>query len=175
MPDCDKVRHFGCAALAFAATLVPRPRLHLIRFHGVLAPDARLRSLVVLGGAGQGGRCVGVRRHRARLCTHQPGQLRPAWWPQAMSALWFGQIFRFLRHKFPDSLRPKGAGFIRKWLCSAYPSTTRHAAPYPTRAGAGCSATYGRRGAPTKGFNGVLFSEPGLFPCTVVTLAAAIE
>ncbi len=26
------------------AALVPRPRLHLIRFHGVLAPNARLRS-----------------------------------------------------------------------------------------------------------------------------------
>jgi len=29
------------------AALVPRPRLHLIRFHGVLAPNARLRALVV--------------------------------------------------------------------------------------------------------------------------------
>ena len=29
------------------AALVPRPRLHLIRFHGVLAPNARLRSQVV--------------------------------------------------------------------------------------------------------------------------------
>ena len=29
------------------AALVPRPRLHLIRFHGVLAPNAKLRSLVV--------------------------------------------------------------------------------------------------------------------------------
>ncbi len=28
--------------------LVPRPRLHLIRFHGVLAPNAKLRSQVVL-------------------------------------------------------------------------------------------------------------------------------
>jgi hypothetical protein len=27
--------------------LVPRPRLHLIKFHGVLAPNAKLRSLVV--------------------------------------------------------------------------------------------------------------------------------
>ncbi len=27
--------------------LVPRPRLHLIRFHGVLAPNAKLRSKVV--------------------------------------------------------------------------------------------------------------------------------
>jgi len=29
------------------AALVPRPRLHLIRFHGVLAPNARLRAMVV--------------------------------------------------------------------------------------------------------------------------------
>ena len=29
------------------AALVPRPRLQLIRFHGVLAPNAKLRALVV--------------------------------------------------------------------------------------------------------------------------------
>jgi Putative transposase len=29
------------------AELVPRPRLHLIRFHGVLAPNAKLRSKIV--------------------------------------------------------------------------------------------------------------------------------
>jgi hypothetical protein len=29
------------------AVLVPRPRLHLISFHGVLAPNAKLRPLVV--------------------------------------------------------------------------------------------------------------------------------
>lgn len=29
------------------AALVPRPRLHLIRFHGVLVPNAKLCSLVV--------------------------------------------------------------------------------------------------------------------------------
>ena len=29
------------------AALVPRPRLHVIRFHGVLAPNAKLRSQVV--------------------------------------------------------------------------------------------------------------------------------
>ena len=29
------------------AALVPRPRLHLIRFHGVLAPNAKLRSQIV--------------------------------------------------------------------------------------------------------------------------------
>ena len=30
------------------AALVPRPRLHLIRFHGVLAPHAKLRAAIVL-------------------------------------------------------------------------------------------------------------------------------
>ncbi|HRD84021.1 MAG TPA: transposase [Rubrivivax sp.] len=29
------------------AALVPRPRLHLVRFHGVLAPNANLRAMVV--------------------------------------------------------------------------------------------------------------------------------
>ena len=33
------------------AALVPRPRLHLIRFHGVLAPHARLRAAIVPGPA----------------------------------------------------------------------------------------------------------------------------
>ena len=33
------------------AALVPRPRLHLIRFHGVLAPNAALRSQIVPGEA----------------------------------------------------------------------------------------------------------------------------
>jgi len=31
--------------------LIPRPRLHLIRFHGVLAPNASLRSQIVPGEA----------------------------------------------------------------------------------------------------------------------------
>jgi hypothetical protein len=31
------------------AALVPRPRLHLIRFHGVLAPNAGLRAWIVPG------------------------------------------------------------------------------------------------------------------------------
>ena len=29
------------------AALVPRPRLHLIRFHGVLAPNAKLRPAII--------------------------------------------------------------------------------------------------------------------------------
>ena len=35
------------------APLVPRPRLHLIRFHGVLAPNAKLRAMVVPHGPEQ--------------------------------------------------------------------------------------------------------------------------
>ena len=35
------------------AALVPRPRLHLIRFHGVLAPNAGLRAEIVPGSAQQ--------------------------------------------------------------------------------------------------------------------------
>ncbi len=33
------------------AALVPRPRLNLIRFHGVLAPNAKLRSEIIPGGS----------------------------------------------------------------------------------------------------------------------------
>jgi hypothetical protein len=32
------------------AALVPRPRLHLIRFHGVLAPNAKLRPQIIPSG-----------------------------------------------------------------------------------------------------------------------------
>ena len=42
------------------AALVPRPRLHLIRFHGVLAPNAKLRSLVVPQGPPKDEQAAGV-------------------------------------------------------------------------------------------------------------------
>ena len=46
----DGTTHLVMAPLEFMqrlAALVPRPRLHLIRLHGVLAPNAKLRALVV--------------------------------------------------------------------------------------------------------------------------------
>ena len=49
-PWCDGTTHLVMSPLEFMqrlAALVPRPRLHLIRFHGVLAPNAKLRALVV--------------------------------------------------------------------------------------------------------------------------------
>ena len=46
----DGTTHLVMSLLEFMqrlAALVPRPRLHLIRFHGVLAPNSKLRALVV--------------------------------------------------------------------------------------------------------------------------------
>lgn len=46
----DGCTHLVMSPLEFLqrlAALLPRPRLHLIRFHGVLVPNAKLRSLVV--------------------------------------------------------------------------------------------------------------------------------
>jgi hypothetical protein len=49
-PWRDRTTHLVMSPLEFMqrlAALVPRPRLHLIRYHGVLAPNAKLRPLVV--------------------------------------------------------------------------------------------------------------------------------
>ncbi len=49
-PWRDGTTHLVMSPLTFMqrlAGLVPRPRLHLSRFHGVLAPNAKLRALVV--------------------------------------------------------------------------------------------------------------------------------
>ena len=49
-PWRDGTTHLVMSPLEFMqrlAALVPRPRLHLIRFHGVLAPNAKLRAPVV--------------------------------------------------------------------------------------------------------------------------------
>jgi hypothetical protein len=48
----DGTTHIVMSPLVFMqrlAALVPRPRLHLIRFHGVLALNAKLRSGIVPG------------------------------------------------------------------------------------------------------------------------------
>ena len=51
-PYQDGTTHIVLSPLEFMqrlATLVPRPRLNLIRFHGVLAPNAKLRSEIIPG------------------------------------------------------------------------------------------------------------------------------
>ena len=50
----DGTTHIRMSPLEFMqrlAGLAPRPRLHLIRFHSVLAPNARLRAAIVPGPA----------------------------------------------------------------------------------------------------------------------------
>jgi hypothetical protein len=49
-PYRDGTTHIVMSPLEFMqrlAALIPRPRLHLIRFHGVLAPNARLRPEII--------------------------------------------------------------------------------------------------------------------------------
>ncbi|MGQ0444595.1 MAG: transposase [Beijerinckiaceae bacterium] len=49
-PYHDGTTHIVMSPLEFMqrlAALVPRPRLHLIRFHGVLAPNAKLRAAII--------------------------------------------------------------------------------------------------------------------------------
>jgi hypothetical protein len=49
-PYRDGTTHIVMSPLEFMqrlAALVPRPRLHLIRFHGVLAPNAKLRPQII--------------------------------------------------------------------------------------------------------------------------------
>ena len=61
------------------AALVPHPRLHLIRFRGVLAPNAKLRSKIVpappehateTSGEGSHAQCAPARISWARLLKH---------------------------------------------------------------------------------------------------------
>ena len=56
------------------AALVPRPRLHLIRFHGVLAPNAKLRAMVVPAGPQQEAADESELASTESGCTHS----RPA-------------------------------------------------------------------------------------------------
>ena len=70
----DGSTHIVMSPLEFMqrlAALVPRPRLHLIRFHGVLAPNAKLRALVVPQGPEQ---ATGKSEHIAAEagCMHAP-------------------------------------------------------------------------------------------------------
>ncbi len=57
------------------AALVPRPRLHLIRFHRVLAPNAGLRAAVVPGPAQDAGAPSDEHAHGA------PARVGWARWP----------------------------------------------------------------------------------------------
>ena len=57
------------------AALVPRPRLHLIRFHGVLAPHAKLRAQIV----------PSEPLNAREPCDHHHAQTRPTSAPARIS------------------------------------------------------------------------------------------
>ena len=54
---------------------MPRPRLHLIRFHGVLAPNAKLRALVVPQEPEQHTQAAAPAESEAGCQHHHPVQL----------------------------------------------------------------------------------------------------
>jgi hypothetical protein len=79
-PWRDGTTHLVMSPLEFmqrVAALVPRPRLHLIRFHGVLAPNAKLRSLVVPQGPPKDEQAPGVAASGVQ-CEAQTAQVGPA-------------------------------------------------------------------------------------------------
>jgi hypothetical protein len=65
------------------AALVPGPRLHLIRFHGVLSPNAKLRPLLVPQGPPKGEQAPGVGASgvqcEAETAQAGPGRISRAW------------------------------------------------------------------------------------------------
>ena len=72
-PYRDGMTHIVMSAQEFTqrlAALVPRPKLHLIRFHGVLAPHAKLRAAVVPGTA---------EKPSQRACEHMREAARMSW------------------------------------------------------------------------------------------------
>ena len=67
-PWRDATTHIRMSPLEFMqrlAALVPRPRLHLSRFHGVLAPNAGLRAAIVPGPPEKPGEPAGEHAHSA--------------------------------------------------------------------------------------------------------------
>ena len=77
-PRRDGTTHLVMSPLEFMqrlAALVPRPRLHLIRFHGVLAPNAKLRALVMPQGPAEQEQATEAAA--ATECELEPVQVRP--------------------------------------------------------------------------------------------------
>ena len=78
-PWRDGTTHLVMSPLEFMqrlAALVPRPRLHLIRYHGVLAPNAKLRAQVVPQGPPAQAPAA-TEAAAAAACEVEPVQARP--------------------------------------------------------------------------------------------------
>jgi Putative transposase len=78
-PWRDGTTHLVMSPLEFMqrlAALVPRPRLHLIRFHGVLAPNATMRAQVVPKESAQPAQAAPPETGEV-ICAHRP--VRASW------------------------------------------------------------------------------------------------
>ena len=74
----DGTTHLVISPLEFMqrlAALVPRPRLHLIRFHVVLAPNAKLRAQVVPQEPEAPSQEAKPAEYEANCAHHRPVQL----------------------------------------------------------------------------------------------------
>ena len=83
-PWRDGTTHLVMSPLEFMqrlAALVPRPRLHLIRFHGVLAPNAKLRAQVVPQEAEAPAQAAPPAEYEPNCAHHRP--VRLSWAAQA--------------------------------------------------------------------------------------------
>ena len=77
-PWRDGTTHLVMSPLEFMqrlAALVPRPRLHLIRFHGVLAPNAKLRAMVVPQEPEPAAQAVQPAECETKCAHHRPARL----------------------------------------------------------------------------------------------------
>jgi len=77
-PWRDSTTHLVMSPLEFIqrlAALVPRPRLHLIRFHGVLAPNAKLGAMVVPQEPEQPAQAAPATDGQAQCAHHRPMRL----------------------------------------------------------------------------------------------------
>ncbi len=83
--------------LARLAALVPRPRVNLTRFHGVLAPNAKWRGVVTPAGRGRGGRKAGtgaVPEGGAENAATAPAKRQAVSWAQRLKRVFRIEIER---------------------------------------------------------------------------------
>jgi hypothetical protein len=64
----------GCAGTAIArlAALVPKPRVNLTRYHGVLAPNSKYRARVTPARRGKGKKVSAGDENAAAMCASSP-------------------------------------------------------------------------------------------------------
>ena len=102
-PYRDGTTHVVFQPLDFLArlgALVPRPRVNLTRFHGVLAPNAKWRGVVTPSGRGRGG------RRELEKAQDPPASCDP---PKRQAMSWAQRLKRVFRIEIERCARCGGA------------------------------------------------------------------